>query len=479
MKISNIQIETQRLLLKPISLDYKDDIFQEFTPEITIYLFSKAPDRIEETIEFIEGAIKKNNEGKAFQAVILDKSTGEFLGCAGLHRIDTQTPELGIWIKKSAHGNAFGEETIFALKKWVDENLDCEYLIYPVDKRNIASKRIPELMGGIVNREYKKMNMSSNELYIIEYRIMNKTELTQKIKLFSRELGFSLVGISQPEILAEESERLDNWISNDYHADMKWIENRVKERKNIFQYYPEVKSVISVGLNYFPKNSTDEMKISNYALGDDYHDLMKSKLYQLLKRIQEIDENVKGIACVDTSPVLDRVWAQKSGIGWIGKNSMVISKEFGSWIFLGELLLNIELEIDNPIDDFCGSCSKCIDACPTGALVEPYQVDANRCISYLTIEKRGEIDRELSDKFNGWIYGCDICQQVCPWNVKLSKITEIEEFHERGLIKKHSQENWENLTEEEFRDVFRKSAVKRTKFAGLKRNIEIIKENKK
>ncbi|MBC8213550.1 MAG: tRNA epoxyqueuosine(34) reductase QueG [Candidatus Marinimicrobia bacterium] len=298
--------------------------------------------------------------------------------------------------------------------------------------------------------------------------------LSQNIKHKALDLGFSLVGISKAKLSDKTSERLDDWILNNYHASMKWIENRAEERKNIFHYYPQAKSIISVGLNYFTGEAKGKHKISNYAWGDDYHLIVKSKLRELLSYIKSTKKGIDGIVCVDTSPVMEKVVAQNAGLGWIGKNTNLLTKDFGSWVFLGEIILNIELDYnDTTPQNYCGDCTKCIDACPTNALVKPYVLDSNQCISYLTIEHRNEIDLELFDRFNGWIYGCDICQQVCPWNIKFSKITEMDEFKERELIIKHSKDNWQNLTEDEFKEIFKKSPVKRTKFVGLKRNLDI------
>ncbi len=303
---------------------------------------------------------------------------------------------------------------------------------------------------------------------------MGHLQLTKNIKIQALNLGFSLIGISKAKQFHRTSQHLEHWISKNHHASMKWLENRAEERKNIFVYYEQAKSVISVAMNYYTDNAEGNTKISNYAWGDDYHFVIKNRLYKLLKYIKSEQPKIEGIVCVDTSPLMEKRLAQESGLGWIGKHTNLITKEFGSWIFLGEILINSELEYDIPNQiNLCGSCTKCVDACPTNALVEPYHLDANRCISYLTIEHRGNINPELAKKFSGWIYGCDICQEVCPWNIKSSKITELPEFQKRNTIKHHIENNWQNLTEEEFKKTFRKSAIRRTKFLGLKRNIEI------
>ena len=256
---------------------------------------------------------------------------------------------------------------------------------------------------------------------------------------------------------------------------MRWMEQRADERGDIGTYYPEAKSVISLGLNYFTGNASpdpDVGKISNYAWGDDYHDLIKSRLYILLRKIKSKYPEVNGIACVDTSPIMEKDWAQKSGIGWIGKHTNLITCDYGSWIFLGELLLDVELKYDTPFDDdLCGTCTACLDACPTDAFPEPYVLDSNKCISYLTIEHRDDLPTELEDKLSGWIYGCDICQEVCPWNIKFSQNSSEKYFKPRSNINNRRMIQWERLTEIEYKILFKGSAIKRTKFSGLSRNI--------
>ena len=259
---------------------------------------------------------------------------------------------------------------------------------------------------------------------------------------------------------------------------MSWMERRKDERANIFKYYPKAKSIIVVGINYYTGLSPKEdgiARFSNYAWGDDYHDVLKKKLYHLLGHIKSIDEKIEGIACVDTSPVTEKAWAQRAGLGWIGKHTNLLTRDYSSWLLLGVLILDTELMFDNPYeDDMCGSCTACIDDCPTGALVEPYQLDANKCISYLTIEHRGDIPLEFHDKLNNWIYGCDICQEVCPWSNKFSQITDFDSFQPRSDINKRKISDWKKMTKAEFQVLFKKSAVKRTKYLGLKRNIDLL-----
>ena len=297
---------------------------------------------------------------------------------------------------------------------------------------------------------------------------------SKSIKKKALELGFQKVGIARAEPTSKQKDNLESWLDQKRHATMEWMEKRKDERGNIHKYFPDVKSIISVGINYYVgKGQNDiksDFKFSSYAWGDDYHQVIKIRLFQLLEWIKESKPTITGIVCVDTSPVMDKVWAQMAGIGWIGKHTNLISRDQGSWLFLGELLLDMELEYDSPfVEDLCGSCTACIDACPTQAL-EEYQINAGKCISYLTIEHRGELPDTENDLHN-WIYGCDICQEVCPWNQKFSDVSDMEEFQPRSEILYWSNEDWTNLDETGFRKLFKDSAVKRTKYIGLKRNI--------
>ena len=298
---------------------------------------------------------------------------------------------------------------------------------------------------------------------------------SESIKKKAQELGFQKVGIARADPTPKEKNDLETWLNQGHHATMGWMEKRKDERGNIHTYFPEAKSIISVGMNYHVgKGQNDinsDLKFSTYAWGDDYHDVLKKRIFQLLKWIKESQTEIKGIVCVDTSPVMDKVWAQRAGLGWIGKHTNLISRDQGSWLFLGELILNMDLEYDAPfVEDLCGSCTACIDACPTQAL-EEYRIDAGKCISYLTIEHRGELP-EAENDLHGWIYGCDICQEVCPWNQKFSRESDRSEFQPRQEILDRTKEDWKKLTEKKFREIFKGSAVKRTKFAGLKRNIK-------
>ena len=298
--------------------------------------------------------------------------------------------------------------------------------------------------------------------------------LTRYIKDKATEIGFEKIGITKATATKDEKVRLEKWIKNNHHGSMSWIEKRKDERGNIFNYFKEVKSVISIGVNYYSGYNQDQIKsnskFSNYAWGEDYHDIIKSKLYTLLKDITANYPDIKGIACVDTSPIMEKVWAQRAGIGWQGKHTNLITRDYGSWLFLGELLLDVELDYDDEfIDDLCGSCTACIDACPTYALGE-YEIYAEKCISYLTIEHRGEFGQNT--ELHDWIYGCDICQEVCPWNQKFSQITNEKKFYPKEEILSWQDADWENISENAFRKIFKGSAVKRTKHNGLVRNIK-------
>ena len=302
------------------------------------------------------------------------------------------------------------------------------------------------------------------------------------IKEKAIELGFHKVGIAKAAKTKQEQERLNQWLDQKKHADMEWIENRKSERGNIFNYFSEAKTVISLGMNYYvgkdQSDLTSDFKFSNYAWGDDYHLVIKSKLFSLLEFIKNKKPNVKGLVCVDTAPIMEKVWAQRAGLGWQGKHTNLISTDFGSWLFLGEIIIDFELEPDDPFTkDLCGSCTACIDACPTHALGE-YELDSGKCISYLTIEHRGDFI-EGHDDLDGWIYGCDICQEVCPWNISFSKISDEKYFEPRTDIINNTDQKWLEIDQEKFSTTFKKSAAKRTKLMGLKRNIKSVNESKK
>ena len=308
---------------------------------------------------------------------------------------------------------------------------------------------------------------------------MNTNNQSYLIKQKAFELGFTHVGISKAEFLTKEARRLEDWLANDYHGKMSYMENHFDLRIDPSKLVHNAKSVITLLYNYYTtKRQEDPLapKISRYAYGKDYHYVIKNKLkdFQIFIREKLGDVNIRGF--VDSAPVMDKVWAEKGGLGWIGKHTNLINKENGSYFFIAELIIDVELEKDIPINDYCGTCTKCIDACPTEAIVEPYKLDASKCISYLTIELKDElIPKEFSNKMNNWMFGCDICQEVCPWN-RFSKPHNEPLFHPSidllGLTKK----DWKDLNEENFQILFKGSAVKRTKFKGLKRNIEFVSE---
>lgn len=290
------------------------------------------------------------------------------------------------------------------------------------------------------------------------------------------ELGFNKVGIVPATALTEEGARLQQWLARGFHGRMNYMERAPEQRGDPRRLLPSAKSVVCVALNYFrPEkhlNAPDTGKISRYAWGDDYHDVLRDKLKALLAWVQTQQPEIEGKICVDSSPMMDKAWAVRAGIGWLGKHSNVITKEFGSWIFLGELLLSAEFDdYDSFIEpDHCGKCTACLDACPTGAIIAPYQVDATRCISYGTIELREpELPEPINSNLEGWVFGCDICQDVCPWS-RFSKQTAEERFAPREDIIEPKLVELIELSQEEFSARFRKSPVKRAKLAGLQRN---------
>lgn len=299
---------------------------------------------------------------------------------------------------------------------------------------------------------------------------------TVLIKEEAKRLGFLSCGISKAAFLEEEAPRLEKWLKNSMHGEMHYMENHFDKRLDPTKLVDGAKSVISLLLNYYPSESQiqDTFKVSKYAYGMDYHFVIKEKLKNLLQFIQEEIGEVHGRAFVDSAPVLDKAWAAKSGLGWMGKHSNLLTQKVGSFYFIAELIVDLELDYDTPVTDHCGSCTACIDACPTGAIVEPYVVDGSKCISYFTIELKNEIPTSVKDQFEDWIFGCDICQDVCPWN-RFSKSHDEPLFHPKAELLSMTKKDWEEITEDVFKKVFRKSAVKRTKFSGLKRNINFIK----
>ncbi|AIY13094.1 tRNA epoxyqueuosine(34) reductase QueG [Cellulophaga baltica] len=303
-----------------------------------------------------------------------------------------------------------------------------------------------------------------------------KEKHSDLIKAEALRLGFLSCGISKADFLAEEAPRLEKWLKNNGNGEMQYMENHFDKRLDPRLLVDDAKSVISLTLNYYPEEqqTSDTFKISKYAYGQDYHHVIKGKLKQLQEFISEEIGEVGGRAFVDSAPVLDKAWAAKSGLGWIGKHSNLLTQKTGSFYFIAELIVDLDLTYDHPVTDHCGTCTACIDACPTQAIVQPYVVDGSKCISYFTIELKNEIPQEFQGKFDDWAFGCDVCQDVCPWN-RFSKPHQEPLFNPHPDLLSLTKKDWEEITEDVFRKVFQKSAVKRTKFSGLKRNIDFLK----
>ncbi len=299
----------------------------------------------------------------------------------------------------------------------------------------------------------------------------------------AKSLGFDLVGFAKVEELKPEIEHLEKWLAEKYQAGMKYMERNIDKRKDVKNILPNAKSVISLALNYYTNdnysNENYKGKVSRYAWGTDYHLIIWEKLEQLENELKQIDPEFESKSYVDTGPVMDKVWAVKSGIGWMGKHTNVINKEIGSWIFLSSIITNYEFEYSEQIPDFCGSCTACLHACPTNAIVDEYIVDSNKCISYLTIENKNEIPKKFKDDFDSWLFGCDICQDVCPWNIKFSKLTNEQKFYPENGNKEIDLTEIEQMTNKEFKERFSRSPINRAKLKGLKRNAEFLKKNSK
>lgn len=305
---------------------------------------------------------------------------------------------------------------------------------------------------------------------------MNKTQHTYLIKSAAQELGFTYCGISKAEFLKDEAPRLEEWLKRSYQGKMSYLENYFDKRLDPTLLVPGAKSVISLMYNYYPEKDLakeNDLKIAKYAYGEDYHFVVKDKLKVLFETLQKHVGDIQGRVFVDSAPVMERAWAKKSGLGWIGKNSLLLNKASGSFYFLAEIILDLELEYDGPVKDYCGTCTACIDACPTDAIAEPYVVDGSKCISYFTIELKEEIPASVKGKFENWIFGCDICQDVCPWN-RFSKPHQEARFYPNTELQSMGQNDWKEITEEVFKMVFKDSPVQRTKFEGLKRNIQFV-----
>jgi len=308
---------------------------------------------------------------------------------------------------------------------------------------------------------------------------MNKQRYSTMIKEEAKRLGFLACGISRAEFLEEEAPRLENYLKNNYNGKMGYLENHFDKRLDPTLLVPGSKSVVSLIYNYYPeeKQREDTYKISKYAYGVDYHFVIKDKMKELMHFIYENIGEVGGRIFVDSAPVLDKAWAAKSGLGWVGKHTLLLRKQQGSFFFVSELIIDLELEYDHRVMDHCGSCTACIDACPTGAIIADRVVDGSKCISYFTIELKDDLPEAFRGKFEDWIFGCDICQDVCPWN-RFSKAHSEPLFNPHPELLSMSKKDWEEITEEVFQEIFRKSAVKRTKYSGLKRNIDFVKSKK-
>ena len=307
---------------------------------------------------------------------------------------------------------------------------------------------------------------------------MIKSNYAELIKEEAYRLGFDFAGIAKATQLEAEAKKLEQWLNQGMHGQMSYMENHFEKRIDPRKLVPGAKSIITFLYNYYTEDTQKDStapKISKYAYGKDYHYVVKDKLKSLLQFIQQEIGEVNGRCFVDSAPVMERDWAKKSGLGWIGKNTLLIHPKKGSYFFLAELIIDLELTADEPIKDYCGRCTRCIDACPTDAISPSgYVVDGSKCVSYFTIELKEAIPTSFKGQFDNWMFGCDVCQDVCPWN-RFSSPHKEEQFQPHPELLEMSKTEWEEITEEVFRKVFKKSAVKRTKFAGLKRNIEFLK----
>jgi epoxyqueuosine reductase len=306
----------------------------------------------------------------------------------------------------------------------------------------------------------------------------NSEKYSRLIKAKAKKFGFQSCGISKAAFLEEDALSLENWLKNNYHGKMSYMENHFDKRLNPTLLVEGSKSVISLSYNYFPEENLsafNDLKISKYAYGEDYHIIIKEIMQEM---VAELKEEIGDFECrvfTDSAPILERSWAKKSGIGWVGKNANLITKQSGSFYFLAEIICDLELLEDGATTDHCGSCTKCIEACPTNAIVSDKIIDGRKCISYATIELKEEIPKSFKNKMEDWMFGCDICQDICPWN-RFSVPHQQEKFKPNQFLKNNSKEDWEELSQELFSEIFRKSPVKRTKFAGLQRNISFLKK---
>lgn len=312
--------------------------------------------------------------------------------------------------------------------------------------------------------------------------MLQQQKLTEQIRSHALKLGFDACGFAKAQHLPTEARRLDEWLTQNRNGSMDWMGNHFEKRVDPTLLVPGSKTVVSVLASYYhPKHEEqigvkDRPLISKYAQGRDYHKVLKKKLKELFHFTEELFGGLEGRIFVDSAPVLDKVWAQRAGLGWIGKNSNLLNKDIGSFVFIGEMIIDAELSYDTPVTDHCGTCTNCLDACPTDAIYEPYRVDATKCISYLTIELKEEIDEQYQTDIENWIYGCDICQDVCPWNSK-SVIAQFEDLHPREYVANRDLEFWKNLTPKQYDDTFEGSAIRRAKYDKFTSNVSIVSEN--
>jgi epoxyqueuosine reductase len=299
----------------------------------------------------------------------------------------------------------------------------------------------------------------------------------QVVTEIAKSLGFDLVGFAKAEVLEDEILLYESWLLNNFHAKMNYMTKNLDKKKDVTKILPTVRSVISLGMNYYKKSDFSDLpsgagKVSRYAWGKDYHIIIKEKLKQLEYELKEIDENFEAISYVDTGPVIDKVWAVKAGLGWMGKHTNIINRNIGSWFFIANVFCNQEFDYSNPIADFCGNCNACIEACPTEAIIAPYVLDSNKCISYQTIENKEDIPEDLKNKFGDWAFGCDICQDVCPWNQKFEIETSLPEFEpiNKFLIFREI----DKMSENDFNTKYKDSPIKRSKLKGIRRNLSFL-----
>jgi epoxyqueuosine reductase len=306
---------------------------------------------------------------------------------------------------------------------------------------------------------------------------LENNSFTVKVGEIAARLGFSKIGFAKIEPIEREAHYFKEWLIQNHHGTMSWLEKSYSKRINPSTLLPEAKSVIVCALNYYhsqPDAHSSSGKISRYAWGDDYHVVIKDKLNELWKWIIEKKPDSKGVINVDSGPVMEKVWAKRAGIGWQGKNTIILNREFGSWMFLGTIVTDIEFEYDLPSDDLCGECTLCVKSCPTGALVDQYQLDANKCISYYTIEQREDVSKDISKTFGNWIFGCDICQDVCPWNQKSAEETNIAEFEPRDYSNGIEFGKILSMSEDDFDKLFNNSPISRRTLDGMKENVRRI-----